>query len=120
MCVKFESRTPENKTFAANSGIRFFFSETRKVLCIAFVLGTVLMGAVVAAVLLWKFSECGADTPELERAWWAAGAGARLSPWAEPSALLAGLPPPTALPEASALEHQLSSLCLSPLMVMHE
>lgn len=32
-------------------------SRTRKALCIAFALGTVLVGAVVAAVLLWKFMD---------------------------------------------------------------
>lgn len=99
--MKFESRTAEHEAFAANWGIRFFLSETRRALCITLVLGIVLVGAVVAAVLLWKFSECGSDTPRLRRTRREARGGAQLSRRLEPSALLAGLPPPTALPEAS-------------------
>lgn len=66
----------------------FFFSETKKVLCITVALVAVLAGAVAAALLLWKFSKWGAAPDAGEgaieaRRWvlgchwgWALGAGA--------------------------------------------
>lgn len=44
------------------------FLETKKALCITVVLGTILAGAAVAAVLLWKFSKCGKGAEALRGA----------------------------------------------------
>lgn len=114
--MKFESRTAEQEAFAANWGIRFFLSETRRVLCITLVLGIVLAGAVVAAVLLWKFSECASDTPRLRRT----GRGAApscLGVWSlRPCSL--GCPRPR--PFLKLLSEKTNSpLCLPSVMGMH-